>query len=125
MYVPLVRQLLAYLTDQLSARAAVTDRLVTLPEDKIGIAPVAGEDGRWTVTNLDPRESALNRVTPEELQLALGGGTEKAEDEPRQAALKIVIPPDALRPDEFWTIVAWILLFVLAAETLLASRVHA
>ncbi len=125
MYVPLVRQFLAYLTDQLTARAAVTDRLVTLPEDKIGIVPVAGEDGRWTVTNLDPRESVLNRMTPEELHVGLGGSAEKAEDEARQAALKIVVPPDALRADEFWTTVAWILLLVLAAETLLASRVHA
>jgi hypothetical protein len=125
LYVPLVRQFLAYLTDQLSARAAVTDRLVVLPDDKIGIAPVAGEEGRWTVTNLDPRESALNRVTPEELQLALGTGPGKAEDEAQQAALKVVLPPDALRPDEFWTTVAWILLAVLAFETLLASRVHA
>src|SRR4029453_1087436 len=57
MYVPLMRQFLAYLTDQLSERAAVADRLVTQPGDKIGIAPVDGEEGRWVVTNLDPRES--------------------------------------------------------------------
>jgi hypothetical protein len=125
MYVPLMRQFLAYLTDQLSERAAVTNRLVTLPDDTIGIAAVAGEEGRWTVTNLDPRESALNRVSPEQLQVAVGGRAENAEDESRQAALKLIIPADALRPDELWTTVAWILLMVLAAETLLASRVHA
>jgi hypothetical protein len=125
MYVPLVRQLLAYLTDQLGDRAAVTSRLVTQADDKIGIAPLAGEDGRWTVTNLDPRESALNRVTPEELQLALGGGSPRADDEAQQAAIRLFLPSDALRPDEFWTTIAWILLIVLAAETLLAGRVHA
>jgi hypothetical protein len=125
MYVPLVRQLLAYLTDQLGDRAAVTSKLVTTPTDKIGIAPVADEPGRWTVTNLDPRESALNRVTPEELQLALGGGSSTAEDEAHQAALRLFLPADALRADEFWTTIAWVLLVILAAETLLASRVHA
>lgn len=125
MYVPLVRQFLAYLTDQLSDRAAVTNRLVAQAADKIGILPVADEPGRWTVTNLDPRESALNRVTPEELQLALGGGAATADDEAQQAALRLFLPADALRADEFWTMIAWILLLILAAETLLASRVHA
>jgi hypothetical protein len=125
MYVPLVRQLLAYLTDQLSDRAAVTNRLVTHPADKIGIAPVKDEPGRWTVTNLDPRESSLNRLTSEELQLALGGDAEKALDEAHEAALRLFLPADALRPDEIWTTVAWVLLLILSAETLLASRVHA
>jgi hypothetical protein len=125
MYVPLVRQFLAYLTDQLSDRAAVTNRLVAQAADRIGILPVADEPGRWTVTNLDPRESALNRVTPEELQLALGGGAATADDEAHEAALRLFLPADALRADEFWTTIAWILLLILSAETLLASRVHA
>jgi hypothetical protein len=125
MYVPVMRQLLAYLTDQLGNRAAVSNRFVTQAGDKIGIAPRPEEPGRWIVTNLDPRESSLNRVTPEELQIALGGGSETAEDEAQQAALRLFLPTDSLRPDEFWTTVAWLLLLILAAETLLASRVHA
>jgi hypothetical protein len=128
MYVPLMRQLLAYLTDQLVERAVVTNRLLSKPGEKIGIEEAemgeAGE-GWWVVTNLDPRESALDRVTPDELQETLSVTPTTTEDEARQAALALAIPPDALRPDELWTRLAWLLLLVLAAELLLAGRVHA
>jgi hypothetical protein len=128
MYVPLIRQLLAYLTDQLVERAVVTNRLLTKPGETIGIEEIekseAGE-GWWVVTNLDPRESALDRVTPDELHEALGVTPTTSEDEARQAALALAIPPDALRPDELWTRVTWLLLLVLTAELLLAGRVHA
>lgn len=130
MYVPLVRQLLAWLTDQLGDRGLVANRLVTRPDEKSGITKAdpaeAGSLGeRWIVTNLDPRESALERVTTDELHEIAGTGPSKLDDEARQAALALAIPPDALRPDEFWTSFVWLLLIVLAAETLLASRVHA
>ncbi|MFN0054595.1 MAG: BatA domain-containing protein [Planctomycetales bacterium] len=122
LYVPLIRQLLAHLTDQLGERRGVTSRLVTRPGDKIGIEQV---EGVWVVTNLDPRESIPDRVTAEELHASLGVAPPVAEDEERQAALAMTLPPDALRSDEIWTTVAWILLAVLAVETLLAARVHA
>ncbi|MBI3865053.1 MAG: BatA domain-containing protein, partial [Planctomycetia bacterium] len=125
MYVPLMRQILAYLTDQLAERPAVTNRLITKAGDKTGIAASEDGDGTLIVTNLDPRESALERVGPEELQEALGVAAKSAEDEARQAALALAIPPDALRSDELWTAVVWLLLIVLAAELLLAGRVHA
>lgn len=126
MYVPLVRQLLAYLTDQLAARALVTMRLATKPDDKIGILPdkTPGHEGRWLVTNLDPRESALDRVTPEELLDSLGIASAGKDDPARQAALALAMPADALRAEEIWTAVVWMLLLVLAAEMLLAGRVH-
>ena len=128
LYVPLMRQLLAYLTDQLVERAHMTNRVLTKPGEKIGIEEVeSGEPGEgwWIVTNLDPRESALERVTPEELQEALGVKATTADDEARQAALALVTPPDALRPTELWTWVLWLLLLVLTVELLLAGRVHA
>jgi hypothetical protein len=128
MYVPLMRQLLAYLTDQLVERAVVTNRVLTKPDEKIGIEEhESGEPGEgwWVVTNLDPRESALERVAPDELQATLGVAATTTEDEARKAALALAIPPDALRPNELWSQLAWLLLFVLAAELLLASRVHA
>lgn len=128
MYVPLMRQMLAYLTDQLAERALVTTRVLTRPDEKIGIEEQAsGEPGasRWVVTNLDPRESVLDRVAPDELEAVLGVTTTTADDEARQAALALAIPADALRPDELWKWVIWLLLFVLAAELLLAGRVHA
>jgi hypothetical protein len=125
MYVPLVRQLLAYLTDQLAERSAVTSRLVTKAHDPIGITPVAGDDGRWLVTNLDPRESALDRVTPEEFRQLAGGKVEKLDEAAQEAALGITLPKDRLRPEEFWTAIVWLLLLTLVAELLLAGRVHA
>ena len=125
MYVPLVRQLLAHLTDQLAERSAVSSVLIAKPHDKSGIAPAAGDAGRWVVTNLDPRESALDRLAPDELQQLAGVSSPRAESESQQAALGIQLPADSLRPDEIWPSVIWILLAVLAAETLLAGRVHA
>lgn len=127
MYVPLVRQLLAYLTDQLAERALVTGRLVTKPDDKIGIVPdkTPGNEGRWLVTNLDPRESALDRVTPEELLATLGIASAAQDDPERQAALALLVPTNALRAEEIWTALVWTLLVVLAVEVLLAGRVHA
>lgn len=122
MYVPLMRQLLAYLTDQLSDRPAVTTRLVEKPDETPGIATV---DERLVVINLDPRESVLDRVTPEEFTETFGATPPKPDAAAQAAALGITVPADAQRPDEIWTTVAWILLFVLAAETLLAGRVHA
>jgi hypothetical protein len=116
------------IADQLVERALVTNRVLAKPGEKIGIEEVGREsagDKRWVVTNLDPRESALDRVTPDELQEALGVTPTTTEDEARQAALALAIPPDALRPDALWTRVAWLLLLVLTAELLLAGRVHA
>ncbi len=106
MYVPLVRQLLAYLTDQLAERSAVTSRLVAKTHDPIGIAPIAGDEGRWLVTNLDPRESALDRITPEDFQKLAGGTVEKLDEAAQEAALGITLPTDRLRPEEIWTVIA-------------------
>jgi hypothetical protein len=127
MYVPLVRQLLAYLTDQLDQRSLVVNRLATKPDDKLGIAADAspGVEGRHIVTNLDPKESALDRVTDEQLFAALGIEADPQKLAAQQAALTLDLPKDSLRPDEIWTTVTWLLLIVLAAETLLAGRVHA
>jgi hypothetical protein len=126
MYVPLVRQLLAYLTDQLAERALVVHRVVTRPADKIGIAEdtTAGNEGRFIVTNLDPRESALARLTPGQLYDSLGI-EQNPETPDREAALAALMPAGALRPAEIWTTIVWLLLIVLAGETLLAGRVHA
>ncbi len=125
MYVPLMRQLLADLTDQLAERSAVSSRLVTKPRDKIGIAPVAEVEGHWLVTNLDPRESALDRINVEDFQKLAGGKIEPPDDAAQQAALGIELPANRLRPEEVWTVIVWLLLLTLVAELFLAGRVHA
>jgi hypothetical protein len=127
MYVPLVRQLLAYLTDQLDQRALVVSRIASKPGDKLRIAAdeSSGVVGRYIVTNLDPRESNMDRVTDEQLFATLGIEGDAGDAAAKQAALALTLPADSLRPDEVWTTLVWLLLIVLAAETLLAGRVHA
>jgi hypothetical protein len=124
MYVPLVRQLVAYLTDQLIDRPTVETGIVSKQHPESGMTAVEGEPGRWLVTNIDPRESALDRITTDDLQKLAGGKSSPATDD-KAADDRIKLPADSLRPDEIWTNVVWLLLAVLAVELLLASRVHA
>jgi hypothetical protein len=122
MYVPLMRQLLAYLTNQLGEQRAVSARTIAKRGETAGVTET---EGQWIVTNLDPRESIPDRLTPEELSKRLGGGEDDVDRTAALAALKLTLPADALRPEEAWTLVVWALLIVLAVETLLSGRVHA
>ncbi len=123
MYVPLMRQLLAYLTDQLAERSAVTNQLVSKPLEKAGVVPLERNEGHWLVTNIDPRESALERVTAEDLQ-KLAGTSSTGTANNGSAVAGLTLPADSMRPDEIWTIVTWLLFAVLSAEMFLAGRVH-
>ena len=64
-------------------------------------------------------------MSPEDLLKLAGVTKTKAIDESLSAALGRKLPTDSLRSDEVWRSVAWLLLAVLAAGTLLAGRVHA
>jgi hypothetical protein len=122
LYVPLVRQLAAYLTHQLADRAAVVTELVTKPDQQAGITE---SNGRVVVRNIDPQESVPDRVTVDELHRSLG--ILPAELSPAEQARRasLALPKDAERPNESWTTILWGLFAVLVAETFLASRVHA
>jgi hypothetical protein len=122
LYVPLMRQLLAHLTSQLGDRRAVAQRTISRRDESPGLAE---QHEQWVVTNVDPRESIPDRLTPEEFSQRWGGAGSEADRTSALAALQLTLPADALRPDEAWTAVAWVLLIVLALETLLAGRVHA
>lgn len=122
LYVPLVRQMVAHLTNQLADRRLVQEQLVTRTSPKSGLVERAG---KWVVTNLDPRESNPERLTADRLQELAGGKSGVTAGSSEAAALALLLPTDALRPEEIWTSMAWLLLIVLAAETLLAGRVHA
>ena len=63
-------------------------------------------------------------MTPEQFGESLGIAAE-VPDAAVQASLALALPKDALRADEIWTAFVWMLLIVLAIETLLAGRVHA
>jgi hypothetical protein len=100
----------------------VQEQLVTRTNPKTGLVE---HEGKWLVTNLDARESNPERIPIERLQEMAGGNGRSGEGTGEQSALALLLPADALRPDEIWTGIAWLLLMVLAAETLLAGRVHA
>lgn len=122
LYVPFVRQLLAHLTNQLADRRLVESRLIKRSDETAGVRE---EEGKWQVVNIDPRESSLDRLAVEEFQTLFGGDEQSETPAAEKESLALLMPSDALRPDEIWTACAWLLLFVLAAETLLAGRVHA
>ena len=123
LYVPLIRQMTAYLTDQLTELQSVRSELVNRPREKVGIE----QAGRVTlVRNLDPRESLLQRITEESFCKTLGlPAGEEVEESDRAAEAAMPAPKFAQRADEAWPLVMWLLFAVLAGETLLASRVHA
>jgi hypothetical protein len=124
MYVPLMRQMLAHLTHQLSERSAVTSETISKKGQSAGIVPKADKPGEWLVANIDPRESELRRIQADEMVKITGA--ESIESADRATALEAIeIPADATRPDELWTIVAWLLFAILAAELLLSGRIHA
>ena len=122
LYVPLMRQLLAHLTDQLQGQSPVSSQTVGNATAQPGIESV---EGKWLVTNLDPRESDPRRLEPDALRQAFGAGSDAGEDREREAAWAQVLPATRERAGEIWPVIGWILFGVLAAELLLASRVHA
>lgn len=119
LFVPLVRQWMNYLTDAHTRQDQIEDQLAT---ETVGISfPV----GRVVVANVDPRESRMNRLTPEEFrnQLNLPDKPELGDLSPEELAA-LAPPEDSLRPEELWYAVAWILLGWLILETFLAGQVH-
>lgn len=122
LYVPLVRQIVGYATYQLEERQLVKQSLVDRLGQTIGIE----KDGDLTVVrNIDPRESQLTRLTEEEFREAFGLPAADGAAISAELAAAIEPPAGALRADESWTTVMWLLLAVLLAETFVASRIHA
>lgn len=121
LYVPFVRQLLAHLTNQLADRSMIAESIVKQSGERTGLTE---QNGKWQVMNLDPRESAPERLAIDDLQKLFGGDGAADKSSAESEALALLLPPDSIRPDEIWTVIAWLLLFILAAETLLAGRVH-
>jgi hypothetical protein len=122
LYLPLVHQLLGYLTRRLPETNPVRfDRAGRTP----ALAPgVTVENGHALVRNVDESESEIERTTVaqfrEHYRLPEVTKTVAAEDK----------GPDSLaatgeRPDELWRTVAWVLLIVLLVETYVANRTHA
>jgi hypothetical protein len=121
LYLPLVHQVMGYLTGRLAENGRVGAKLARAEP---GEAPgVARRGDRLIVRNIDPRESEIARSSADELRASLGLPALKTappdEDDP------LTPPPDSQRPDELWRYAAWGLLVILVAETFLANRTYA
>jgi hypothetical protein len=121
LFVPLLRQLMAYLTGQLTQQKSVQ---VAGLDDSHRTAGIDQSGSVTRVRNLDPRESSLARASEEDFRKALGLPTGD-QQQPSETAAQVPIPQYAQRADEAWPLAMWFLLGILVAETLLASRVHA
>ena len=120
LYLPVVHQMMGYLTDRLPGSGLVATAPVGLD------APPGIESAgrKVTVRNGDPSESRIERATLAEFRssLRLPEGPSRSAAGPDAAAN----PPEGTsRPGEFWKPVAWALLIVLVAETFVANRTHA
>jgi hypothetical protein len=122
LYLPLVHQLLGYLTSRLPETNPVkSDRAGRTPALSPGVTI---ENGHAMVCNVDASESEIERTTVAQLREHYG----------LSGVTKTVVPedkgPESLavageRPDELWRTVAWVLLIVLLVETYVGNRTHA
>ncbi|MCA9187616.1 MAG: BatA domain-containing protein [Pirellulaceae bacterium] len=119
LYVPVVHQLLEYLTDQHLREESISESVAT---QQVGLVHA---EKRIDVQNIAPRESAMARVSVEEFrqQYGLLDADELAELTPAERAA-LAAPVGSERPNEAWKAVAWLLMGWMILETFLASRVH-
>jgi hypothetical protein len=123
LYVPLVHQMVAYLTERLPETRRVRQTPAGPGTDN---PPGIETKGRTLlVHNLDPAESAIERLSVREFRehfhlpegvIRLAGG---------QASAGVEGARGGERPDELWVYVVWGLLGVLLIEFLLAGRTPA
>ncbi|WP_182865873.1 BatA domain-containing protein [Rhodopirellula sp. JC639] len=120
LFVPLMRQLAAWLTGQLEDLQRVETHPIDHPDQIPGIRM---ESGSLVVRNVDPAESQLNRYEIDEFRQVLGlpEHVVKTDEEDRRQQYA---PDGVARSDEKWPWVVWMLIGILSSELLLASRVH-
>jgi hypothetical protein len=120
LFVPLIRQIAAWLTGQLDSRQSVLTEVIKDADHVPGVELV---DESFIVRNIEPAESDIGRLGAEQFRDAIGLPKERSvsfdSDEIKQFA-----PAGVARSDEKWPMVVWVLLGVLGLELLLASRVH-
>lgn len=123
LFLPLVHQTLAYLTQRLPENAVVQTR--SLAKGVNARPGITRREGRLTVRNIDPRESKLERMTLAEFRRGLKLSRVNASPHAAADASNWQPPASVERPNELWRYLAWGLLVVLVGETFLANRTHA
>lgn len=121
LYVPMVRQLVAYAVQQLEARQLVQTENINDINQEPGITQ---SESLMVVRNIDVRESRLERVTEAEFRAAYGIASLDADRSRLSFAESVPPPQGSERPDEAWTYVVLGLFVLLIVEMFLASRVH-
>ncbi len=121
LYLPLIHQLMGYLTDRLPEAGRIRFELADAAP---GHGPgVVVANGKATVRNLDAAESDLERVTPATLRevyrLPVPRASGRALEDMNESL------PGSQRPDEFWSWILLTLLAVLVIETFVANQTYA
>jgi hypothetical protein len=123
LYVPLVHQMVGYLTGRLPENGRVREAPTGPGRQN---PPGVGKDGRAVVVrNLDPAESEIERLSVDDFRTAYhlpAGESGAAHD---RAAAEASPLPGQQRAGELWPYVVWALLLVLAVEFVIANRTHA
>jgi hypothetical protein len=121
LYVPLVHQLVGYLTERLPESQRV--RVAETGPGTANPPGIAVEGRKVVVRNLDPAESEVERFTVDQFR-ELFHLTE-ADGGAKEASAAGARPPGSERPDEVWVVVVWALFVVLLVEVLVANRTPA
>jgi hypothetical protein len=120
LYVPLIHQLVGYLTDRLPETA----RVQNIPADRDHPPGITHDGGKVIVRNLDPAESEIERFSLDQFrQVYHLPESDGAGEDPATATEKLF--PESQRPDELWMYVVWILLLLLVMEIFVANRTPA
>jgi hypothetical protein len=122
LYVPVVYQIVDYLTERLPENQRVRTEIAGPAADKP--PGIGNENNVLIVRNVDARESRIDRYSKKQFREEFHLTDVKVAEAPRQAAA-VVLPLGAERPNELWTRVIWALLVVLTIETFVANRTHA
>jgi hypothetical protein len=120
LYVPLVHQLVGYLTDRLPETA----RVQSIPADRAHLPGISNDRAKVIVRNLDPAESEIERFSLDQFRQVFHVPQSDAAGEKTATAVEKLFP-ESQRPDELWMYVVWILLFLLVTEIFVANRTPA
>ncbi len=122
LYVPIVHQIVGYLTDRLPENRRVRAEIAGPGADRP--PGVASENNLLLVRNLDARESRIERYSQKQFREEFQLGAVKVAELPRPT-VAAVLPAGVERPNELWTYLILALLAVLAVEMFVANRTHA
>jgi hypothetical protein len=120
LYVPLVHQLVGYLTDRLPETA----RIQSIPADRDHPPGITSDGAKVIVRHLDPAESEIERFSLDRFRQVFHLPESDGAGEKTATAAEM-LSPESLRPGELWMYVVWILLLLLVTEIFIANRTPA